>query len=107
MESTLGASRDRTFYIFNAVISVAALSLLSWLLLIHGGMKDSQVNLRFMPAVNAGLNSTATVLLVAGRLAIMRRRIDLHRYLMVSSFAVSALFLVGYLAYHAVHGDTK
>ena len=98
---------DRAFFIFNAVVSVAALALLGWLLLIHGGLKGSSLNLRFMPAVNACFNATAAVLLVAGRFAIARKRVELHRYLMVSAFAASALFLVGYLAYHAVHGDTK
>jgi putative membrane protein len=98
---------DRTFFIFNAVVSAGALSLLSWLLLFHGGMTGSTVDLKFMPGVNAVLNGTAAVLLIAGRLAIHRKRADLHRYLMVSAFAASALFLVGYLAYHYVHGDTK
>ena len=99
--------RDRTFFLFNAVISIAALSLLSWLLLFHGGMQGTSVNLRFLPAVNACLNATAAALLVAGWVAIKRKRVDLHRYFMVSAFAASACFLVGYLAYHAVHGDTK
>ena len=99
--------RDRTFFLFNAVISIAALSLLSWLLLFHGGMHGTSVNLRFLPAVNACLNATAAALLVAGWVAIKRKRVDLHRYFMVSAFAASACFLVGYLAYHAVHGDTK
>lgn len=98
---------DRTFFIFNAVVSVAALSLLGWLLLIHGGMKNSELDLRFMPGVNAGFNALAATLLVAGRVAIARKKVELHRYLMVFAFAASALFLVGYLAYHAVHGDTK
>jgi putative membrane protein len=101
-----GAS-DRAFFIFNAVVSVGALGFLAWLLLVHGGMRSSEVNLRFMPPLNACLNGTAAALLVAGRVAIARKRADVHRYLMVSAFAASALFLVGYLAYHAVHGDTK
>jgi putative membrane protein len=98
---------DRPFLIFNAVVSVAALGLLAWLLLIHGGMREPTVNLRFMPAVNACLNGSAACLLFAGWVAIKRKRADVHKYLMVSAFAASALFLVGYLAYHAVHGDTK
>ena len=98
---------DRSFFIFNAVLSVAALSLLSWLLLVHRGIEGSGLDLRFMPGVNAVLNGTAAVLLIAGRVAIARRKADLHKYLMVSAFVASALFLVGYLAYHAVHGDTK
>ncbi len=98
---------DRTFFLFNAVVSVGALALLSWLLLFHGGLQGSEVNLRFMPGVNAAFNATAATLLIAGRLAIARKRVELHRALMVLAFAASALFLVGYLAYHAVHGDTK
>lgn len=99
--------RDRQFFAFNAVVSVAAVALLSWLLLFHGGLGTATVDLRFMPAVNATLNGTAAALLLAGWVAIKRGRRELHRALMVAAFAASALFLVGYLAYHAVHGDTK
>lgn len=98
---------DRAFFIFNGLVSVVALSLLAWLLLIHGGMKNSTLDLRFMPMVNACFNAVAATLLIAGWVAIKRKNVELHRYLMVSAFAASALFLVGYLAYHAVHGDTK
>lgn len=98
---------DKPFFIFNAVVSVLALSLLGWLLLIHGGMQSPTVNLRFMPLVNAMFNATAASLLVAGWVAIKKQRTDLHRYFMVAAFAASSLFLVGYVAYHAVHGDTK
>lgn len=107
MSSASAAPSDRSFFIFNATISVAALSLLSWLLLFHGGMQGTDVNLRFLPGVNACLNATAASLLVAGWVAIKKKRADLHRYFMVAAFAASACFLVGYLAYHSVHGDTK
>lgn len=100
-------SSDRAFFILNAVVSVAALALLTWLLLFHRGLEGSGLNLRFMPAVNAGLNATAASLLVAGWVAIRRQNRELHRALMLAAFAASALFLVGYLAYHAVHGDTR
>ena len=101
------SSTDRSFFAFNAAISLAALSLLTWLLLFHGGMQSPTVDLRFLPGVNACFNATAAVLLIAGWMAIKKQRRELHRYLMVSAFAASACFLVGYLAYHAVHGDTK
>ncbi|MFZ5441844.1 MAG: DUF420 domain-containing protein [Myxococcota bacterium] len=101
------APSDRSFFVFNAVVSAAALALLSWLLVFRGGIQSPNVDLRFMPAVNAVLNGTAATLLVAGWVAVKRGRADLHRYFMVAAFAASALFLVGYLAYHAVHGDTK
>lgn len=98
---------DRSFFLFNAGVSVAALSLLSWLLLFHGGMQGTGVNLRFLPGVNACFNASSAALLVAGWIAIKKKRADLHRYFMVAAFAASTCFLVGYLAYHAVHGDTK
>jgi putative membrane protein len=100
-------AQDRTFFILNAVVSAAALSLLSWLLLFHRGLADPGVNLRFLPPLNACFNATAAALLVAGRVAIKRRRVALHRGLMLAAFVASTLFLAGYLGYHAVHGDTK
>lgn len=98
---------DRGFYLFNAVLSVAALSFLGWLLLVHEGGALGGADVSFLPAVNAGLNSTAAALLVAGWVAIRQKRARLHRYLMVSAFAASALFLVSYVVYHYVHGDTR
>ena len=97
---------DRTFYVFTGVVSAAALGLLGWLLLIRRGGAVG-VDLRFMPAVNASLNALSASLLLAGWVAIKRGARRLHQYLMVSTFASSSLFLVGYLAYHYVHGDTK
>lgn len=54
------------------------------------------------PAVNAGLNALAGVLLVCGWAAIKARRVPLHRACMVSAFAVSTFFLMSYLYYHVV-----
>ena len=101
------ARGDRAYFLAIAVASAAALALLSWLILLRKGDASLDVDLRFMPAVNAGLNATAATLLTLGWLAIRQQRTALHRRLMVSAFAASALFLVGYLAYHYVHGDTK
>ena len=58
-----------------------------------------------LPAVNATLNSIATILLAAGYACIRRGRIDLHRRCMLAAFATSALFLVSYLVYHAQVGS--
>ncbi len=98
----------RSFLAFNAVVSAAALAFLGWLLLLHGGVPaGASADLSFMPAVNASFNATSAVLLIAGRFAIARKNQELHKRLMVAAFAVSGLFLLGYVAYHFVHGDTK
>ncbi len=91
---------------FNAVLSTAAVGFLGWLLIIReGGGVDA--DLSFMPAVNASLNALAATLLVFGFAAIRSGRRELHRRLMVSAFAASAVFLVGYVIYHYAHGDTS
>ena len=62
------------------------------------------MDLSFLPAVNASLNGLATLLLIAGRVLIRRRRVDAHRRVMISAFAVSALFLALYVTHKASRG---
>ena len=50
-----------------------------------------------LPALNAGLNGLATLLLTAGFLFICRKKVAAHRACMVSAFCVSAVFLVTYV----------
>jgi putative membrane protein len=98
---------DRRFWLFNALVSGAAVLFLGWLLYGRGQSSGEGVDLRFMPAVNASLNALTATLLTCGWVAIKRGKQQLHRYLMTTAFVVAALFLVGYIAYHAAHGDTK
>ena len=107
MSSTTAAEpADRPFWIVNGVVSVVALSVLAYLLLLRHGSGDP-TSLSFMPAVNACFNGAAAVLLVLGVIAIKRKNVARHQMLMISAFASSTFFLVGYLAYHYVHGDSK
>jgi protein SCO1/2/putative membrane protein len=54
-----------------------------------------------LPAVNASLNGLATVLLVAGYVAIRQKRVHTHKQLMLTAFSTSIAFLACYLVYHA------
>jgi uncharacterized membrane protein YozB (DUF420 family) len=58
----------------------------------------------WLPTVNAALNSLATLLLVAGWVFIRRGQWRAHRAAMIAAFAVSTLFLICYLTYHALVG---
>lgn len=58
-----------------------------------------------LPAVNATLNGTATVLLLAGWRFIRRGQTTKHRACMIAAFLVSTLFLCSYLVYHAHAGS--
>jgi protein SCO1 len=60
-----------------------------------------------LPAINAVLNGTCAVLLIAGFLAIRGRRVTLHIMCMLTALGLSALFLACYLYYHAVILDWK
>jgi putative membrane protein len=58
------------------------------------------VDVSALPAVNAALNATSAVFLVAGFVLIRRRRVRAHLAAMTSAFVVSTLFLVSYVTYH-------
>jgi uncharacterized membrane protein YozB (DUF420 family) len=60
-----------------------------------------------LPAVNATLNATSAVLLVLAYRAIRGQAIERHRRLMLAAAAVSMVFLVCYLVYHARVGSVR
>lgn len=61
----------------------------------------------FLPHVNAILNSTSALLLLAGFRFIRLGRIQSHRNCQVAAVATSSLFLISYLTYHYYHGATR
>ena len=60
-----------------------------------------------LPAINAILNGTATVLLLAAYRQIRKRNIQNHRKLMLAAFSVSVVFLICYLVYHYSAGVVR
>jgi uncharacterized membrane protein YozB (DUF420 family) len=52
------------------------------------------------PKINAALNGSSAVLLVAGRVLIARGKMAAHRAVMLTALVTSSLFLVSYLYYH-------
>jgi putative membrane protein len=100
-----GARNDRLYAVLNGVVSVAALALLTWLLVLRSPETDTHA-FAFMPAVNASFNALSTTCIVLGLLAVRAKRTAVHRALMLSALGSSALFLAGYLFHHYVHGDT-
>lgn len=60
-----------------------------------------------LPAVNAGLNAVATVLLVTGYAMIRRGKVARHKACMLSALVVSAAFLACYVVYHLEAGSVR
>jgi putative membrane protein len=90
-----------------ALVSTLALALLFYLIYGRESSGEYAGSVAFLPALNAACNATTTFLIAWGLRAIYRGRRDLHRRLMLAAFATSTLFLIGYIVYHGVHGDTK
>ena len=65
------------------------------------------MNDSILPHLNAALNATSFLLLVAAFYQIRRGNVTAHRLLMLSALAVSGLFLVSYVVYHANYGSVR
>jgi len=88
-------------------ISAAASLFLFWLIYVHPAADTSNVRFGFLPALNAVFNGLSATALLIGFTFIRRRRIAAHRASMITAFVFSTLFLVGYIAHHALHGDVR
>jgi putative membrane protein len=87
-------------------ISAAATVFLFWLIYVHPATAAS-TKYAFLPALNAVLNGLSATALLIGYTFIRARRIPAHRAAMITAFGFSTLFLVSYIAHHALHGDVR
>lgn len=58
--------------------------------------------LHVFPHVNATLNATSAIFLLAGFYFIRSKRIEKHRASMLTAAGISTLFLIGYLTHHTL-----
>jgi putative membrane protein len=87
--------------------SVAMLGLLAVVLYGHRRAEAAPDWVTYLPAVNAALNATSACFLVLAYAAVRRRAFAQHARHMLRALVASALFLVSYIVYHSVHGDSK
>jgi len=59
----------------------------------------------FLPTLNAMLNGASFLLLLWGYAAIRRKDVEAHKRRMLAAVGCSAMFLVGYVAWHASYGS--
>jgi putative membrane protein len=88
--------------IFSVVVLVAVTFLSKFTLV---------VNLPFdkhiFALVNALLNATVAILLVAALVAVKQKKYTAHKNIMLTALLLSVLFLVSYIAHHLFAGETK
>ncbi|MET0388127.1 MAG: DUF420 domain-containing protein [Polyangiales bacterium] len=94
--------------IANGVISSVAIGFLVWLVYFHETAREHAASTSIvLPAINAALNSTSAALLAAGLIAIKQGRRARHKQLMLSALGASTAFLINYIVYHYLQGDTR
>ncbi len=63
-------------------------------------------NPRIFATINAFINATVTLLLIAGLLTIKNKQFELHKNIMLLAMLLSILFLVSYIGHHLFAGET-
>jgi putative membrane protein len=104
---TARASNTRPAIAAILAISAAATLFLFWLIYVHPASDAGSTRYAFLPALNAILNGLSATALLIGFTFIRARKIAAHRASMITAFVFSTLFLVSYIAHHALHGDVR
>ena len=101
------ALSDRQAYGLIASASAAAFGFLVWLIYFAAPAGSQPAWAGLLPHLNACLNASTTTLMLFGIAAIKRREKQVHQRFMLSALTCSLLFLLSYISYHHLHGDTK
>lgn len=89
-----------------ALVSTSVLGFLLWLLYARPDVVGGEAAASSLPAVNAAFNCLCVVFLAVGYHAIRTGDRTRHVVCMLLALGCSALFLVGYITHHFLHGDT-
>lgn len=107
-ESVLKKQNDKT--VFKIVLAVSALICVVVVVLNQKLIPVPDTFPSFiykLPLLNAFLNGSCSVLLIASLWAIKKRNIELHKKLNLTAFLLSSLFLISYVTAHYFIPDTK
>jgi putative membrane protein len=88
--------------IFSIVVLVAVTFLSKFTLVV-----DLPFDKHIFALVNALLNATVAVLLIAALVAVKQKKYVAHKNIMLTALLLSVLFLVSYIAHHLFAGETK
>jgi putative membrane protein len=89
-----------------AMVSAALLGVLLVVLYGHHAARSAPGWVAVLPGLNAMFNATSACFLVLAYRAVRRRAFAAHAHHMLRALVASSLFLVSYLVYHSIHGDS-
>lgn len=98
--------KERNQKILITIISIAVPALVFSIYFQNRQHGNNGSQLSFLPAFNASINFTVTVLLLAGYYFMKRKQIPLHKYTMITAFCLSGIFLISYVIYHSGAPET-
>ena len=107
-QSVLSKQNDKT--VFKIVLAVSALICVVVVVLNQKLIPVPDTFPAFiykLPMLNAFLNGSCSLLLMASLWAIKKRNIELHKKLNLTAFLLSSLFLISYVTAHYFIPDTK
>ena len=110
MDQTVLQKNDKKYLWIIGVLSVVIPLVVALLLAIPQTGKLGDLDVSFLPTLNAILNTGTTLCLLGGFFAIKRKNEGLHRSFMIAAVLLSILFLVSYVLYHfqgaqTIYGD--
>lgn len=91
---------DATLRVVVYTVAIAVCLAVAFIIAYPGSLRTGSIDVSYAPHFHALLNGTVAILLGVGYVAIRKRKILLHRILMLSAFALSTVFLVSYVVYH-------
>lgn len=103
--NTTSKSEQRYFWPLVLGLSAFVLGFLFWLIYFKPS-PDSSISVSLLPILNAFFNATSAVFAISGFRAIKQGKKERHQRLMLIALTFSALFLLSYITYHSLHGDT-
>jgi putative membrane protein len=68
---------------------------------------DPGFDVHLFALLNAMINSTVAILLIAALAAVKNKRYELHKRIMLTAMILSVLFLISYICHHLLAGDTR
>jgi putative membrane protein len=100
MQTANNVKNDTKYLILIGILSVAIPVVVALLFYVPqaGGLGNLDVS--FLPHLNAALNSGTAICLIAGFLFIKNKKQRYHITAMVTAFVLSSIFLVSYVIYH-------
>ncbi len=97
---------DKKFFTFSIVVSVVVFLVVIVLNIIPKPAFTLPF-VPYLPALNACINGTCSVLLLLSLYFIKKKNIPVHKNINLVAFLLSSIFLVSYILYHYFSEETK